>query len=84
MFQQYYSKPFYEVWERFKDGFVWNERSPLIFYFGLNEDTRSCVDDGAMASGFPLIIRNANNAYFLLDDMVNYNYHWYLSQYNAQ
>ena len=56
----------------------------MIFYFGFNEDTRNWVGDGAMASGFPLIIRNANDAYFLLEDMANYNYYWYLSQYNAQ
>ena len=42
------------------------------------------MGDGAMASAFPLFLRNANDAYFLLEDMANYNYHWYLSQYNAQ
>ena len=42
------------------------------------------MDDGAMASGFPLFLRNTNDAYFLLEDMVSYNKHWYLSQYNAQ
>ena len=37
-----------------------------------------------MASGCPLFLRNANDAYFLFEDMANYNYHWYLSQHNAQ
>ena len=37
-----------------------------------------------MASGYPLFSRNANDAYFLFEDMANYNYHWHLSQYNAQ
>ena len=83
MFQQYYSEPFYEAWEQFKDGFGWQELSQLLFYLGLNEDTRSWMDDGAMASGCPLFLRNANDAYFLFEDMENYNYHWYLSQHNA-
>ena len=80
MFRQYYLEPFYKVWYRFKDGFVWNKRSPLIFYFGLNEDSKNWVDDGTMTSGFPLIIRNENDAYFLLEDMINYNYHWYTTR----
>ena len=84
IFRQYYSEPFYEAWERFKDGFVWQELSQCLFYLGLNEDTRSWVDDGAMASGCPSFLRNANDAYFLFEDMANYNYHWHLSLYNAQ
>ena len=84
MFQQYYSEPFYEAWERFKDGFVWQELSQCLFYLGLNEDTRSWVDDGAMASGYPLFSRNVNDACILFEDMANYNYHWHLSLYNAQ
>ena len=36
------------------------------------------------SGGFLLFIRNANNAYFLLEEMTSYNYHWYLSQYNVQ
>ena len=55
----------------------------MVFYFGLNEDARSWVDDRAIASGCPLFLRNANDAYFLLENMASYNYHWYLSQYNA-
>lgn len=77
-------EPFYEAWEQFKDGFVWQELSQCLFYLGLNEDTRSWVDDGVMASGCPSFLRNANDAYFLFEDMANYNYHWHLSQYNAQ
>ena len=84
IFRQYYSEPFYEAWERFKDGFVWQELSQCLFYLGLNEDARSWVDDGAMASGCHSFLRNANDAYFLFEDMANYNYHWHLSQYNAQ
>ena len=42
------------------------------------------MDDGAMASGCPSFLRNANDAYFLFEDMANYNYHWHLSLYNAQ
>ena len=37
-----------------------------------------------MASGCPSFLRNANDAYFLFEDMANYNYHWHLSLYNAQ
>ena len=37
-----------------------------------------------MVSDYPLFLTNANDAYFLFEDMTNYNYHWYLSQHNAQ
>ena len=91
MFQQYYSEPFYEAWERFK-GFlrttfyscVPDDQLQLIFYYGLNEDTRRLVDDGSMANGYPFLLRNEDDAYFFLEDMVSYNYHFYLSHYNAQ
>ena len=86
MFQQYYSEPFYEAWERFK-GFlemtfyrcIPKEQLHLSFFYGLNEDTKRWVDIGSMTSGCPFLSRNGDDAYFLLEDMASYNYHSYLS-----
>lgn len=37
-----------------------------------------------MASGCPFLSRNEDDAYFFLEDMASYDYHWHLSHYNAQ
>ncbi len=82
MFQQHYLERFYEAWERFKDFIratfylcIQDEQLQLIFFYGLNEDTRRWVDDGSMASGCPFLSRNGDDAYFLLEDMASYYYH---------
>ena len=42
------------------------------------------MDDGSKASGCPFLSRNVDDAYFLLEDMESYNYHWYLSLFNVE
>ena len=55
----------------------------MSFFYGLNEDTKMWVDIGSMASGCPFLSRNGDDAYFLLEDMASYNYHWHISHYNG-
>ncbi|EXB73688.1 hypothetical protein L484_026849 [Morus notabilis] len=49
----------------------------LCFYNGLDEATRSWVDYGALTTGGHLLNRSHESALYLLNDMVNFDYHWH-------
>ncbi|XP_073057724.1 uncharacterized protein [Primulina eburnea] len=83
-FAQQYSEPFYAAWGRFNDlanNFRFHDSSNYtliqIFYFGLDEATRSWVNYGALATGSHLFDREYSSAMHLLNDMADFDYHWH-------
>ena len=54
------------------------------FLFGLNEKTERWVRDGVFSGGAPLLSRSEDEIFYLLEDMMNFDYHWHLRQHNPQ
>lgn len=56
----------------------------FLFLFGLNKETERWVKNEIFFSDSPLQSRSELEVFYLLEDMVNFDYHWHLSQHNAQ
>ncbi|KAM6557201.1 hypothetical protein CsatB_004220 [Cannabis sativa] len=81
-FVQQHNEPFYSAWGRFKE--LGERCYPkfssrcfiLLFYSGLNDETKSWVDYGVEATGEPLL-RRGHQAINLLNDMADFDYDWH-------
>ncbi len=83
-FIQQHNEPFHDAWRRFNELVeqfanhnLLNYELSLNFYNGLNEATRNWVDYGAWATGDHVLQRDHKDAIHLLNDMVDFDYHWY-------
>ncbi|XP_024025485.1 uncharacterized protein LOC112092766 [Morus notabilis] len=83
-FAQQHLEPFYVAWGRFNDMVerysnhnLSNQFLTFCFYNGLDEATRSWVDYRALTTGGHLLNRSHKSAMYLLNDMVDFDYHWH-------
>ena len=84
-FNQQHLEPFYAAWARFNELLerfpyhnVTNKYLTYIFYCGLDEETRSWVENGFSATGIRPLESSYEDVLYILNDMADFDYRCHL------